>query len=55
MEQSGTVVHVVTTDDGARACPGCGVFATRRKDYRFNALCLYGRLPSRHGSPNGPG
>jgi len=25
------VVHVMTTDPGARACPACGVFATARK------------------------
>jgi len=27
----GTVVHVVTTDETARACPACGVFSTARK------------------------
>ncbi|WP_434600131.1 transposase [Streptomyces sp. A5-4] len=30
----GSLVHVVTADPAARACPGCGVFATRLKDYR---------------------
>jgi transposase len=28
----GTVVHVVTTNASARACPSCGVFATARKE-----------------------
>ncbi|MBV9023294.1 MAG: transposase family protein [Streptomycetaceae bacterium] len=28
----GTVVHVVTTNASARACPSCGVFATSRKE-----------------------
>lgn len=27
----GTVVHVVTTDEAARACPDCGVFSSFRK------------------------
>ncbi|MFF7646221.1 hypothetical protein [Streptomyces canus] len=30
----GSVVYVVTAEDGARACPSCGVFATRLKGYR---------------------
>ncbi|MEU9186160.1 ISL3 family transposase [Streptomyces sp. NPDC048484] len=30
----GSLVHVVTADPAARACPGCGVFAIRLKDYR---------------------
>lgn len=29
----GTVVHVVTTDESARACPACGVFSTLRKEW----------------------
>ncbi|MDJ0347665.1 ISL3 family transposase [Streptomyces sp. H10-C2] len=28
----GTVVHVVTTDESARACPTCGVFSSARKE-----------------------
>lgn len=30
----GSTVCVVTAEDSARACPSCGVFATRLKDYR---------------------
>ena len=30
----GSTVYVVTDEDSARACPSCGVFATRLKDYR---------------------
>ncbi|WP_338674649.1 ISL3 family transposase [Streptomyces sp. SCSIO 30461] len=30
----GSTVYVVTSEDSARACPSCGVFATRLKDYR---------------------
>ncbi|MEV0924587.1 transposase family protein [Streptomyces spongiicola] len=30
----GSTVYVVTNEDSARACPSCGVFATRLKDYR---------------------
>ena len=30
----GSTVYVVTNETSARACPGCGVFATRLKDYR---------------------
>ncbi|GAA2334480.1 transposase family protein [Streptomyces violaceusniger] len=30
----GSTVFVVTAEDSARACPLCGVFATRLKDYR---------------------
>jgi transposase len=30
----GSTVYVVTAEDSARACPSCGVFATRLKDYR---------------------
>jgi len=30
----GSVAYVVTAEEGARACPACGVFATRLKDYR---------------------
>ncbi|MER5903972.1 transposase family protein [Streptomyces mirabilis] len=30
----GPSVYVVTSEDSARACPGCGVFSTRLKDYR---------------------
>jgi transposase len=30
----GSMVYVVTAEDSARACPSCGVFATRLKDYR---------------------
>ncbi|WP_329438218.1 hypothetical protein [Streptomyces canus] len=30
----GSVVHVVTAEDGARACLSCGVFAIRLKCYR---------------------
>jgi transposase len=29
----GPSVYVVTSEDSARACPGCGVFSTRLKDY----------------------
>lgn len=30
----GSTVYVVTNEDSARACPDCGVFATRPKGYR---------------------
>jgi transposase len=30
----GSTVYVVTAEDSARACPSCGVVATRLKDYR---------------------
>jgi len=30
----GSTVYVVTNEAAARACPGCGVFATRLKDFR---------------------
>lgn len=30
----GSTVYATTSDDSARACPSCGVFATRLKDYR---------------------
>ena len=30
----GSAVYVVTSEDSARACPACGVFATRLKGYR---------------------
>ena len=30
----GSTVYVVAAEDSARACPSCGVFATRLKDYR---------------------
>jgi transposase len=30
----GSTVYVVTDEEAARACPSCGVFATRLKDYR---------------------
>ncbi|WP_103546550.1 ISL3 family transposase, partial [Streptomyces sp. SM1] len=30
----GSTVYVVTSEDSARACPACGVFATRLKGYR---------------------
>jgi transposase len=30
----GSTVYVVTAEDSARACPACGVFATRLKEYR---------------------
>lgn len=30
----GSTVYVVTAEESARACPSCGVFATRLKDYR---------------------
>src|SRR5574342_99640 len=30
----GRVVHVVTADESAAACPGCGVFSTSVKQYR---------------------
>ncbi len=30
----GSTVYVVTNEDSARACPACGVFATRLKGYR---------------------
>ncbi|MBQ1101327.1 transposase family protein [Streptomyces sp. b94] len=30
----GSTVYIVTNEASARACPGCGVFATRLKDYR---------------------
>ncbi|MFD0501782.1 transposase family protein [Streptomyces chiangmaiensis] len=30
----GSTVYVVTSDDSARACPSCGVVATRLKGYR---------------------
>ncbi|WP_434595814.1 ISL3 family transposase [Streptomyces sp. A5-4] len=33
----GSTVYVVTSEDSARACPSCGVFATRLKDYRTTA------------------
>ncbi|WP_328467337.1 ISL3 family transposase [Streptomyces sp. NBC_00448] len=33
----GSTVYVVTGEDSARACPSCGVFATRLKDYRTTA------------------
>ncbi len=29
----GSTVYVVTNEESARACPVCGVFATRLKDY----------------------
>ena len=31
----GLVVHVATVDEGARACPECGVISTTRKDRRL--------------------
>lgn len=31
----GSVVHVVTADESARACPCCGAFSRRLKDYRI--------------------
>lgn len=31
---AGSTVYVVTNEEAARACPACGVFATRLKDYR---------------------
>ncbi|MET7728520.1 ISL3 family transposase [Streptomyces mirabilis] len=30
----GAVAYVVTAEDSARACPSCGTFSTRLKDYR---------------------
>ncbi|WP_200309702.1 transposase family protein, partial [Streptomyces adelaidensis] len=33
-EAGGSTVYVVTAEDSARACPSCGIFATRLKDYR---------------------
>lgn len=30
----GSTVYVITNEESARACPACGVFATRLKDYR---------------------
>jgi transposase len=33
----GSTVYVVTNEESARACPSCGVFATRLKDYRTTA------------------
>lgn len=34
---AGLVVHVVTTDEAARACPTCGVISITRKDQRVTA------------------
>lgn len=33
----GSTVYVVTNEESARACPSCGVFSTRLKDYRTTA------------------
>jgi transposase len=30
----GSTVYVITSEESARACPACGVFASRLKDYR---------------------
>lgn len=42
----GSTVYVVTSEDSARACPSCGVVATRLKDYRTTAPPGPGTCPA---------
>jgi transposase len=47
--EAGLTVHVVTTDESARACPCCGVISATRKDRRVTAPrhLPYGGRPAR--------
>lgn len=52
----GSTVYVVTNEESARACPSCGVFSTRLKDYRTTAprhLSCGGRPVMAAGAPGG--